>query len=305
MTNARRIIWLTLAVAVTFIVGSLAFRGSPVVERDNSPDKRKMRIVSLSPSVTEMLFAIGAGDLLVGATDYCDYPPEAKQIERVGGLGRPNLEKLLALSPDLVVATDFDRGGYAQTLRQSGIQVLDVKIRSLDEMFERLRQLGDAVGKQPQADKLVASMQAELKSIADQFGDSPRPRVFIEIWDDPLTTVGQASFLDDLVARAGGLNVAHEVSLPHPRISAEKVIEWNPEVIVVAHMNRGTISAEQMAERIGWADIAAVKNGRVVCDIPTDLILRPGPRLIDGVKALAQRLHGPAPKDSAESKGAD
>jgi iron complex transport system substrate-binding protein len=291
-TNTRTMLWTMLAAAVVFaIVGSIAFRGSPIVERDTSPDQHKMRVVSLSPSVTEMLFAIGAGDLLVGATDYCDYPPEAKQIERVGGLGRPNMEKLLALSPDLVVATDFDRGGYAQTLRQSGVQVLDAKIRSLDELFERLLQLGDAVGKQQQAKAIVANMQTELKSVAAQFADAPRPRVFVEIWDDPLTTVGGSSFLDDVVTSAGGVNVAHEITVPHPRISAEKVIEWNPDVIVVAHMYRGATSASQMAERIGWADIAAVKNRRVLCDIPTDLILRPGPRLIDGVKLLAQRLH--------------
>lgn len=306
MSNARRMVWTALAAVVTcVVVGSFAFRGSPIVQRDGSSGHGKMRIVSLSPSVTEMLFALGAGDLLVGATDYCDYPPEAKQIERVGGLGRPNMEKLLALSPDLVVATDFDRGGYAKTLRQSGIQVLDAKINSIDEMFERLRQLGDALGRQTRAEELISGMQAELKTVADQSGDSERPRVFVEIWDDPLTTVGEASFLDDLIVRAGGINVAHEISLPHPRISAEKVIEWNPEVIVVAHMNRGPISAEQMAERIGWADIAAVNDGRVVCDIPSDLILRPGPRLIDGVKALAQRLHGSAPKDRTESNRAN
>ena len=126
------------------------------------------------------------------------------------------------------------------------------------------------MGKQQQAEELVASMQAELKTVAARSGDSSRPRVFVEIWDDPLTTVGGTSFLDDVIARAGGVNVAHEISLPHPRISAEKVIEWNPEVIVVAHMNRGPTSAAQMAERIGWADIAAVKNGRVMCDIPPE-----------------------------------
>jgi iron complex transport system substrate-binding protein len=254
-----------------------------------------MRAVSLSPGVTEMFFVLGAGDLLVGATDYCNYPPAAKQIERVGGLGKPSLEKLLALSPDLVVTSGAERNDVLQILRKSDIRVLKVKIDSIDEMFEAMRQLGDAVKKRPEADKAVASMQAELRGIASQSA-GPRPRVFVELWDDPLTTVGGTSFVDDVIRRAGGVNVAHELPQPYPRISAEKVIEWNPEVVIIAHMARGGGAPSQIGDRIGWSNVAAVKQGRVFCDIPSDLILHPGPRLIDGVKVLAKRLHEVAPK---------
>jgi iron complex transport system substrate-binding protein len=118
------------------------------------------------------------------------------------------------------------------------------------------------------------------------------------LWDDPLTTVGGTSFLDDVISRAGGVNVAHELAQPHLRISAEKVIEWNPDVIVIAHIKRSAGSAAQIADRIGWSDMTAVKQGRIICDISPDLILRPGPRLIEGVKALAQRLHGIAPENN-------
>ena len=266
-----------------------------------------MRIVSLAPSVTEMLFKLGVGDSVVAVTDFCDYPPEAKQIERVGGFGKPSLEKLLALSPDLVVEAGLERNEVARLLRDSGLRVVEVKIRSIDDIFEGLRRIGEAVGKPDRAEEVIAGMQAELKAIADRASRVPResrPRVFIEVGDGPLMTAGQGSFLDDVISRAGGVNVAHDLPQAYPRVSAEKVIEWNPDVIVVAHMARGGDAASEIAQRIGWSEIAAVKNGRIVRDVPHDLLLRPGPRLIDGVKALAQHLHGVTSRPKSEAKQA-
>jgi iron complex transport system substrate-binding protein len=254
-----------------------------------------MRIVSLAPSVTEMLFELGVGDSVVAVTDSCDFPPEAQCIERVGRLGTPNMERLLAIAPDLVVAAGFERNEIVRALRDSGIRVLEVKIRNIEEVFQALRQVGQEVGKPERAEEVVAEMHSGLSAVAEMTRDVPaesRPRVFVELWDDPLTTAGGDSFLDDVIARAGGVNVAHSLPQPHPRVSAEKVIEWDPDVIVVAHMTRGGDGASLLAARIGWSKIAAVRRGRIVRDLPPDLILRPGPRLVDGVKALAQRLHG-------------
>ena len=118
----------------------------------------------------------------------------------------------------------------------------------------------------------------------------------MEIGDHPLMTAGGTSFLDDLIARAGGVNVAHEISQAYTSINPEKVIEWNPDIIIVARMGRPGDAAVQLSQRIGWADISAVKNGRVIDDIDPDLLFRPGPRLIDGVKAMAVRLHKPEGK---------
>jgi iron complex transport system substrate-binding protein len=262
--------------------------------RDNT-QKEKIRIVSLAPNMTEMLFLIGAGDCVVGATDYCDYPPEARQIERVGGLGAPNMEKVLSLAPDLVVATDIERPDVAAALRRMNIRVFEHDIHNIEEMFSVLKLLGEVANRNQEAQDAVARMRRELDDAVAQNRDVPpekRPRVFVEILDDPLMTAGAASFLDDVIVRAGGVNLAHDFPEAYPRISAEKVIEWNPDVILVAHTTQGGDPAERMAERIGWAELAAVKNGRVIRDIPADLLLRPGPRLIEGIKALAQRLHG-------------
>ena len=127
--------------------------------------------------------------------------------------------------------------------------------------------------------------------------------MFIELWDDPLTTVGRGSFLDDVISRAGGVNVAHDVLQPHPRISAEKVIEWNPDVVIIAHMAQRPCSPEQIGKRIGWSEVNAVKRGTVICDIPNDLLLRPGPRLIELVKLLAARFHDETPATKAATGG--
>jgi iron complex transport system substrate-binding protein len=298
MKYKRTVPAILIAGAALGTLGILAFRGGLSPPIQGLPEG-KMRIVSLAPSVTEMLFVLGVGDSVVGVTSRCDYPPEAKRIEPVGGFGTPNVETLLALSPDLVVAAGFERSEALRPLRASGIRVLEVKMHKLDDVFQALRQIGEAVGKSPRASEIIEGIQAERKDVAAQYGNIPPdrlPRVFVELWDDPLTTVGGASFLDDVIAWAGGVNVAHELPQPHPRVSPEKVIEWNPDVIVVAHMTRGGDATARIAERIGWSGLTAVKNGRIVRDIPPDLLLRPGPRLIEGVKALAHRLHGQVPQ---------
>lgn len=301
MRGTSAVLYTLLAGSALAALGVLVFRSGRSTPSDHSR-RGRMRVVSLAPSATEMLFSLGAEESVVAVTEYCDYPPGAKQIERIGGFGKPNIERLLALSPDLVVTAGLERNDVVRTLRNSGLRVLEVgTIQSIAEVFEALRQIGRATATPQRAEEVVAVMEAELKAVAGQSAKTsrgPPPRVFVELWDDPLTTVGRTSFLDDVISRAGGVNVARELSQQHPRVSPEKVIEWNPDVVVVAHMRRGGDAAAQMRERIGWSEIAAVRNGRIVCDIPPDLILRPGPRLIEGVKALAQRLRD-APPDAS------
>jgi iron complex transport system substrate-binding protein len=311
MSKRERTVCMVAAVITAAVVIALAVVVLPRYRTSGAELPKpsgQQRIVSLSPSTTEMLFILGVGKSLVGATEYCDYPPEAKQIERVGGFGKPNIEKLLSLSPDLVVGAGLNRTDAMQVLRDSGIRVLEVRINNIDEMFQSLRQIGDAVGKRPEADKAIASMQKELKEAVAKLPDAkktPPPRVFVELWDDPLTTIGGSSYLDDVISRAGCFNVAHEVSQAHPRISAEKIIEWNPDVIIIAHMAQRPCSAAEIGKRIGWSDIKAVKQSMVVCDIPNDLMLRPGPRLVALVKMLVARLHEtPAPPAATTDKAA-
>ncbi len=144
MSNTPKSLWAAV-LAICLVAGGLVIFGCSRDAPHDTPVSGKLRIVSLAPSVTEILFALALGDSLVGATDHCDYPPEAEHIERVGGFGAPNVEKLLALSPDLVIAAGLEREEIAEVLRRSGIRVLDVRIRNFDELFDAIRQIGKAV----------------------------------------------------------------------------------------------------------------------------------------------------------------
>jgi len=262
----------------------------------------ELQIVSLSPSVTEILFALGLQDCIAGVTECCDWPAEVKNIECVGGFGTPNVEKLLALCPDIVIATDFKRNDIAAVLEKSGIKVLELKIGNFEEMFEAIQQIGQATGKPQAAEKIVDAMQAELKDISERFREIPaarRSKVFVEIWYDPITTVGRTSFIDEVIRLAGGINVAGNISQAWPRVNPEKVIEWDPDVIVLCYMANKVHSSSQLAGRIGWADISAVRNGRIISDILPEIILRPGPRIVEGVRVLAQRFNEGAVQKAA------
>ncbi len=285
--------------AIALVVPSIGRGARP----SGGPKANALRIVSLAPSVTEIVFALGLGDCLVGATQYCTWPPEAKHVERVGGFGTPNMERLLALRPDLVIAAGMERKDAADALRQAGSRVLDVTIRSFEELFAAILEIGKAASRPAQALALAAKMRAELDAVGRRYASVPlenRPRVFVEIWHDPLTTAGAASFLNDLIAKAGGVNVAGGLPQAHPRVNPEKVIEWDPDVIVTAYMARPGRAAAQVSGRIGWAGVKAVKNGRTIDDIPADLLLRSGPRLVEGVEALAERLY-PAGSSSGKA----
>jgi iron complex transport system substrate-binding protein len=304
MSKSTKILGVLLAGIGLVAAATWAFRGTRPASPRAHPGQ-PLRIVSLAPNVTEMLFRLGAGEALVGVTDYCDYPPAAKQIERVGEFGKPNLERLLTVAPDLVLAAGLERNDLVPILRESGIRVLDLRIRNIDEMLLGLREIGQAVGRSEQAEESIAAMRAELKSIADQATGAPRLRVFVEICDNPLTTAGGSSFLDDVITRAGGTNVAHDLAQPYVHVSPETLIQWDPEVIVSARMTAAGDPAAAYSQRIGWAGVSAVKHGRIIADIPADWLFRPGPRLIDGVKVLAQRLRGAPPENEFAARKAD
>jgi iron complex transport system substrate-binding protein len=290
MPHRRFLLVIAIVVAVaTFVF----FRGQHRAPLQSG----KTRIVSLAPNVTEILFALGLGDNVVGATDQCNYPPAARAIPRVSGFGTPNVENLLALSPDVVISCGLEKPEMLAVLHQSGIRVVDVQsngfIASFTELFDAIRKVGDATGRPTEAVALVARMQANLDDVGAQVAkidEAKRPLVFVEIESSPLMTAGAGSFIDDMITRAGGRNVAHEIQSAYPRIDPEQVIAWNPEVILVAHSNTPGEAAKRLEEHIGWSDVAAVRQRRIIDDIDPDLLFRPGPRLADGVKELAGKL---------------
>lgn len=246
------------------------------------------RIVSLAPSITENLFAVGAGPQVVGVSAYSDYPPEAAGLPVVADAIQVNLERLLELQPDLVVGDLQVVAAHLERLESLGIPVFAVNVTDFESLFETLILLGRATGHEEQARTLVDSLRARIRAVEARVATiepGDRPLVFVEVWNDPMMTAGPGSFIDELVRRAGGRNLAHDAPDPWPFYSAETVIARDPDVILLTNRYR-----EQVLARPAWQGITAVRTGRVY-EVEPDSVTVTGPRLVDGLEMLADLFH--------------
>lgn len=253
------------------------------------------RVASLAPSLTELIYDAGWGDRLIARSDACDFPPDAAALPVAGSFGRPNLEWLLRTKPDLVVSTDLERPGLASALNQAGIAFLQLPCESWSQMLDAVAQLGDALGDADGSARWITRARARRDALAQRvalhWGDRSRPRVYVEVWSDPLTTAGKNSFLDDLITLAGGRNLGSTLAQPYAHVSAEWILFEKPDVVVLAYMlPQAEPTADYLARRPGWKNLPAVQSGNVIHDIPADWLLRPGPRWLLGAEALADRL---------------
>lgn len=305
MTTPRRSWMLRHGIAATLVAtlvlavvgfclpeGSRASAGSPVTVTDDLGRRVVLprvpeRIISIAPSNTEILFALGLGDRVIGVTDSCDYPAKAKARPKVGSI-ELDYEKILDMRPDLVVAVGSLQRQAIERLSQLGVTVLAVDPKSIDGVLHAMTLIGKATGAEGRASDLVTSLSLRIERIAAKVAtleSSARPRVFVEIWNEPLMTAGPGTFIDELVSAAGGQNIAHDAAGEWPQFSAEAVIERDPEVVVLTNFNR----AEALV-RPAWWGISAYRAGRVY-EVHPDLLVRPGPRLVEGLETLAKLLH--------------
>ena len=241
------------------------------------------RVVSLVPGVTEIIYALGAQDKLVGVVTPCDYPPDIKK-PIVGNFSSPNLERILAQAPEIVFVAGGEQKYLWRKLKELGTQIHIIFPENLQEIYQSIRDVGELLGKKDKADSLVKMLKEEFVEVVCELPLQKR-RVLIEISDNPLITCGQGSFLDELITLAGGINIAHHIKKPYPIVSSEVIVKANPDVIIIAH------SGSNPAERLGWELVNAVKEGRIYRDIDPNIILRPGPRVILGIKELKKRIY--------------
>ncbi len=251
-------------------------------------------IVSLSPSTTETLFALGLGHRLVGVSTYCNYPPEAKALPKMGDYGTPAVESILAARPELVVVSGRGMNRMLKGLERAGIRVYcapDDSIENIASGFEELGRLaGDAGAGRRLASEFRDRFAKESARTAAR-AESARPLVFLETWSAPLSTVGGDTFVDELIRAAGGRNVAADLGKGYFAPAVESVIRRDPQAIVITRMgDEGAAAAHALAGRPGWAGVRAVREGRIWADIDPDWLLRPGPRLVRGLEALRARL---------------
>lgn len=243
------------------------------------------RTVSLAPNLTESIFAIGAGDRLVGVTTFCNYPAEAKSIAKVGDTMNPNIESIVALKPDVVlVSTASQIEAFTKTLEGNGIAVYVTNSDSFDSIFRNLKQLGELFETQNVASNVVDELEKRAGRIWDNAQRENASRVFIQISREPLFTIGKQSFLNTVIVLSGGESVTATVETAYPKLSKETASALNPEVIILSE------SEDNGEPNEVFKNSPAVKNGRVY-KINADILSRPGPRLVDALEQIAGFLH--------------
>ena len=250
---------------------------------------RPQRLVSIGPSITAFLFAIGAGSRIVGVDDFSDDPPEAAKIEKVGGV-KVNFEKVVSLRPDVVFTLKFS-DGTIEKLQSASLTVIVVDPQNVADVAKTARLLGQAVG--ADGNSLATSIEQKVDAVRAKTANvATRPRVYHEIdASDPakIFTVGPGSYIDDLIKIAGGTNIAASASSAYPQLSAEQIVKADPEVIVLA-ADAYSAKPADVAARTGWSAISAVRTGRIA-SIEPNLINRPGPRVGDAAEAYARIVH--------------
>jgi len=242
------------------------------------------RIVSVAPSVTEVLFALGLGARVVGVSSADDYPKdELNDKPRVGAVVL-DVERIVRLRPDLVLGMPSLQRGQLDRLITAGLPVVAVEARTLPEVYEQIRFIGRLTGTPTEANRLVISLRTREATVERAIQRRIAPRTYVEIWPEPLIAAGGETFIDDLVSRAGGRNIFAGLR-GFPQVSAESVIRANPDVIILTHPQGRAVRA-----RPGWQDIAAVKRSRVA-QVDGSLLSRPGPRAVAGLELLARIIH--------------
>jgi len=252
------------------------------------------RIVSLAPSNTEILFFLGLDDRVVGVTDYCDYPKEAKLCNKVGGFKDPSLEKIVVLNPDLVLATGMHQQ-LLQQLEDTGLKVLVLKPKKIEGIFDDIIMVGRAAGIESKANALTKGLFDRVNAVSQKVEKVPekqRPAVYYELWNEPLMSVGRDTITGQIIELASGKNITDDCTEQYPQISEEVIIARNPDVMVnsYGHGNNKATTPADIAARKGWENIAFVKTNRIYT-IDTDLLSNPGPRIVDGLENMARCLH--------------
>ncbi len=249
------------------------------------------RIVSLAPNITEILYALKLDDRVVGVTRFSDYPEEAKEKPKLGSYINPNVEKIVALEPDLILAT---YGGNPEAtalhLERLGLALYVTRPKTIEDVLVMIDKIGMITGAEDRAAALVIRLRQRIKTVRDRVLNAPRPLVFLEISARPLMTVGAGSFHDQMIALAGGKNLAGDMSARYPQYSLEEVVKRAPDLILISTMDRSGQFEQQKARWMQWDSIPAVANNRI-CFIDSDLIDRASPRIVEGLEEIARLIH--------------
>jgi len=259
------------------------------------------RVVSLAPSLTESIYALGMENLLVGDTDYCDYPPEARKKHKVGGAVNPSLEEIAALKPDLVlVIKSLNRPETVRQLDRLGIAAYATDPHTIDDIRSSVHRLAEVLGNSAAGETLDAALLQQETALRRKLQNAAATRVLFIVWTDPLISIGRNTFIADALEHAGAISVVGS-SQDWPQMSLEEMVRLQPEFLVFASGHAEAVSRdmEALAMRPGWAELDAVKHRRFA--VISDAVNRPAPRLFSAVEDLARQLHPEAFTEKSEA----
>jgi iron complex transport system substrate-binding protein len=252
--------------------------------------KAPTRVVSLAPSITEMLFALGLDEQIVGVTEFCDFPAAASVKPKIG-YANPNLESLLALRPDMVVAPrEFHRANVLAKLDELKIPVFLLEASSLENIFSHIHQLGRIFDRSTTAHAMTQAMRQRMAEISSRAEHLPRTRVLYVINSQPLITVGPGSYIHQMIGLVGGINIASGASAAYPRLTMETVLKENPEILIFPRGSVETVPRSEQLEWRRWTTLTAVQQNRLR-EVSADALNRPGPRVMEGLEELAKVIH--------------
>jgi iron complex transport system substrate-binding protein len=292
--GARRkclVTFLVLFVTTIWAYSSPCATFKDALGREVSVPDPPRRMIALAPNLTEILYALGLGDRVVGVTDHCNYPPEASLKPKVGSYIHLNVEKIISLSPELVIGTmDGNERYVLDLLEQAHIKVYFVNPRDVTQAIETISTLGLVCGLPEKARQLSGALTLRVNRVVESARGRERPLVFLQINIQPIMSVNRNTVHHDLIRLAGGDNMTADEAVTYPRISLEEVIRRKPEVLLVSSMEREGRFEKARQDWLQWTSLPAVQKGRVHL-IDSDLIDRPSPRVVDGLEIMATLFH--------------
>jgi iron complex transport system substrate-binding protein len=288
-----KLLWILLAIVAILLVIEQLPLVSLYIDKAES-QKHTQRIVSLSPNLTEIIFALGLGDRVVGVSSDSDWPAEAKQKPKMGTFWQPNIETIIAAKPDLVVCESFlQHKEAAETLKRAGINVASLRIESIEELYSAISIIGQVAGCQDKAEPLAAKIKSDLDQIRTKVSSAKKVRALWAVQTEPMRVVGVKTFVNEIIETAGGQNVIAPTGDQYPSIGTEAILTSGAEVIIQSAMGTEDIAKQQETADKFWsrfANLPAVKDKKVYV-LEADTVLRLGPRLPDGALAVAKLLH--------------
>ncbi|MEA3442576.1 MAG: ABC transporter substrate-binding protein [Chloroflexota bacterium] len=295
MRDVRFFLLFLVLVLVFSIACSTAAPPGAVVDdlgRAINIERIPQRIISLAPSNTETLFALGLGDKVVGVTEYCNYPPEALDKEKIGGYSTPDIEKIIALQPDLVLASSIHAKEFIPALEERGLTVFALAPENLGGILEDIRMVGEVTGKEEEASELVTRMDNRIEAVTNKTKNMrEKPRIFFITWHEPLWTVGSGTIIQELIGKAGGVNIFQDIS-GHSTVDLEEVIFRDPEVIITC-----TGHGDAKGKPFEWAkseprlQVTKARKSSRIYQVDADLVNRAGPRVVDALEWFAYFIH--------------